>query len=169
MPATVAAPSRIDEEIFEVDTRLSEEGRIRSKVEGESDRLVAGLAEHDLGGRVLAKERLAQPVLGDDEFVASVTKRSSRNRESFGADLRGIRAVGSRNRLILFAFFLIRFGRIFFGSIVFDVILLGWRLLVSGILFDEFLLGCRIFFGSILIAFAVGALLVEVFLSAPVV
>jgi len=27
------------------------------------------LAEHDLGGRVLAKELLAQPVLGDDEFV----------------------------------------------------------------------------------------------------
>jgi|TARA_B110000263_G_scaffold240757_1_gene244284 hypothetical protein len=67
-------------------------------------------------------------------------------------------SVGSRNRLILFAFFFLflsKLGRgIFFGG---------------GTLFDVFLLGWLIFLGSILLAFAIGALLFEVLLSAPVV
>ena len=58
--ATAPAPGRIDEEVFEVDPRLSQEGRIRLKVEREPDRLVAGLAEYDLGGRALAEERPMQ-------------------------------------------------------------------------------------------------------------
>ena len=66
-------------------------------------------------------------------------------------------SVGSRNRLILFAFFFLflsKLGRgIFFGG---------------GTLFDVFLLGWLIFLGSILLAFAIGALLFEVLLSAPV-
>jgi hypothetical protein len=71
-------------------------------------------------------------------------------------------SVGSRNRLILFAFFFLflflflsKLGRgIFFGG---------------GTLFDVFLLGWLIFLGSILLAFASGALLFELLLSAPVV
>jgi hypothetical protein len=67
-------------------------------------------------------------------------------------------SVGSRNRLILFAFFFLflsKLGRgIFFGG---------------GTLFDVFLLGWLTFLGSILLAFAIGALLFEVLLSAPVV
>ena len=69
-------------------------------------------------------------------------------------------SVGSRNRLIVFAFFFLflflsKLGRgIFFGG---------------GTLFDVFLLGWLTFLGSILLAFAIGALLFELLLSAPVV
>jgi hypothetical protein len=80
-------------------------------------------------------------------------------------------SVGSRNRLILFAFFFL-FLSVFLSVAFFFLFLskLGRGIFFGGgTLFDVFLLGWLIFLGSILLAFAIGALLFEVLLSAPVV
>ena len=80
-------------------------------------------------------------------------------------------SVGSRNRLILFAFFFL-FLFLFLSVAFFFLFLskLGRGIFFGGgTLFDVFLLGWLIFLGSILLAFAIGALLFELLLSAPVV
>jgi hypothetical protein len=78
-------------------------------------------------------------------------------------------SVGSRNRLILFAFFFL----FLFLSVAFFFLFLSKLgrgiFFGGGTLFDVFLLGWLTFLGSILLAFAIGALLFEVLLSAPVV
>ena len=86
-------------------------------------------------------------------------------------------SVGSRNRLILFAFFflflfLFLFLSVFLSVAFFFLFLskLGRGIFFGGgTLFDVFLLGWLTFLGSNLLAFAIGALLFEVLLSAPVV
>src|SRR5262249_31416660 len=64
-----AAMPFIDKQIFQVDARLAQEGRVVVEEEREAHRLVAMVADDDLGVAALTEERFAQDVLGGRHFV----------------------------------------------------------------------------------------------------